>query len=394
MGRRRSKRRRRARQAEEIAQYGDDYPPSLPRVGAETIRTDRRRARMVRRITGLTLVLLCALYTLFRFDLWQLLQMIDLSAVPLPDFPNWLPAAAVGGYVLLRARQLAAFAASGNYGALKGKYGMLVRHFLVGTVTGILVLALTLFPLSALAVHYVFAPPIDLALRRPARTEETVESETNAGETDGTTESLPEETSLVICTSTGQTLRLFDLGRRRSVVFRLEWQMDVEDWSDFAEVDAVLEDAVDEQLCRRRRSTLSEAAQPQKDLVAAASAQERQLQDSRELDQIIQIREDMYDVYPDASLALLLAEDYQLFGDAYRAAAGLDEMVSRETIRFYYYGAIEYFWEYLGYQDVCNCADRLTKISNLYGRLRDLESAGSTERSRLSAWAAGFARAA
>lgn len=113
----------------------------------------------------------------------------------------------------------------------------------------------------------------------------------------------------------------------RNLIFFLDGAYEIKNWDSEEEILSKVRDFTDDKRATGTDPNFAEIGTPQpvKDEIAWASELERNLEESAELDTIIQKRSNIYSLYPEYRLAKLLRENFCLYGDAYCVQASSNE---------------------------------------------------------------------
>lgn len=152
----------------------------------------------------------------------------------------------------------------------------------------------------------------------------------------------------------------------------LEWlyyqsgEYAIEDWDNDAVIIAAVRARIEAYTAQQRKNQFDTIApQNVKDLAAYASAIEAARKTSADLDQVIEMRLEIYGEYPCYALAKLLAENYVGYASSYQTWGS-----NSNAVEYHYAQAIKYFHECLAFQSSKNSVVKLLSlISDRYYNL-------------------------
>lgn len=171
-------------------------------------------------------------------------------------------------------------------------------------------------------------------------------------------------------------------------LFFLDGSNKITNWTDSYAIANQLYPFVEELLAPQTENIFdNEAPETVKNEIADASELEKEMTNSNQLDNIIEVRTEAWENYPKRGIANLLANNMQRYAQEYTAVGG-----AYEAIKYYHAQSIFWTWESLAFNYVTPymLKDSLNYISMRYHDIADEAANGSEEQIRASALSEAF----
>jgi len=171
-------------------------------------------------------------------------------------------------------------------------------------------------------------------------------------------------------------------------LFFLDGPYKIENWTDPYAIAQQLYPFIEEKRALQIANIFDrDAPDTVKDEIAKVSEQEKDMTNSDQLDNIIEVRIEVWEDYPKRGIACLLANNMQRYACEYDSAGG-----AYETIKYYYAQSIFWTWKSLSFDYVTPymLKSDLNYIKMRYHDIADKAANGSEEQKRASALSEAF----